>query len=275
MNECFGKYYILNGKLMTNETFDNSLIYEGESVYEVLKCVGGLPVFFSDHMERFHRSVNVVNRPMLSETEAIRVDILKLTGVDGRAMINIKIVFNYNNGRSDALLYYLEPHYPTDRQYRSGVKGILFRAERKDPESKVIDMQLRSEINRKLEQENSYETLLVNRDNLITEGSRTNIFFVKDNRLYTAPEKMILSGITRKHILEICKENDVPVTFECVKADEIDQFDSVFITGTSPVVLPFSLIDDVRFSIDHPFLKLMMDQYQLKAELSMKQFSGK
>ena len=35
MNECSGKKFILNGELQPSELFDNSLVYEGDSVYEV------------------------------------------------------------------------------------------------------------------------------------------------------------------------------------------------------------------------------------------------
>ena len=97
------------------------------------------------------------------------------------------------------------------------MKGILFFAERKDPESKVINHKLRSSIYHKLIHEGGYEALLVNENNLITEGSRSNIFFLKGETLVTAPDNVILNGITRKHILEICRENKIKVEFACVK----------------------------------------------------------
>jgi branched-chain amino acid aminotransferase len=113
----------------------------------------------------------------------------------------------------------------------------------------------------------------VNRDNCITEGSRTNIFFIRENRLFTAPDKLILSGITRKHILELCRENNIEVRYECVKANETDQYESAFMTGTSPVVLPFSSINDVKYRVDHPFIGMLRELYLTKAEESMKIFS--
>ena len=43
-----------------------------------------------------------------------------------------------------------------------------------------------------------YEVLLVDRNGRITEGSRSNVFFVKGNKFYTGPSAMVLVGITRK-----------------------------------------------------------------------------
>ena len=77
------------------------------------------------------------------------------------------------------LVYYIEPIYPTAEQYRNGVKGILFHAERKNPESKVINHKLRSCNLSQAYPGRCYEALLVNEKNLITEGSRSNIFFLK------------------------------------------------------------------------------------------------
>jgi branched-chain amino acid aminotransferase len=268
MSECFGEYFILDGVVRLSKTFDNSLIYEGESVYEVLKSISGLPVFFGDHMERLQKSVQASGRQMISDKGS-----LKLTVCENHEMINIKIVFNYRNGASHSLLYYLEPHYPTEDQYREGVKGILFGGERRDPESKVIDQKLRDEINRQLNIEKGYEALLVNSNKCITEGSRTNIFFIRDNRLFTAPDKSVLSGITRKHILGICKESGIPVSLECVRADEVDKYESVFMTGTSPVVLPFRSINGINFNVGHPFISILRELYQEKVKESLKSFA--
>ena len=47
MNECFGKKFVLNGELHPADLFDNTFVYEGDSVYEVIRMVKGIPVFFS------------------------------------------------------------------------------------------------------------------------------------------------------------------------------------------------------------------------------------
>ena len=53
------------------------------------------------------------------------------------------------------------------------------------------------------------------RDGIITEGSRSNIFFVTDGTLYTHPESgYILSGVTRKNIIRIAKESGIEVREE-------------------------------------------------------------
>jgi len=272
MNECYGKNYILNGKLQSAESFDNSLVYEGNSVYEVIRMSKGYPVFFFDHMERLASSVRLQKKRMLADPETIKKDIITLRRWDKKKEINLKIVFNYNKDSEDYLVYFIEPVFPSDEQYRKGVKGLLFYAERKDPESKVINHKLRSSIFQKLILEGAYEALLVNDKGLITEGSRSNIFFMKGGKLVTAPGNVILSGITRKHILDICNENNIEVRMACVRADRLEDYDAVFMTGTSPMVLPFSSIDDKYFNVKLPLITMLRELYIERAAKSISDF---
>jgi len=271
MNECHGKKFILNGSLQPAEMFDKSLVYEGESIYEVLRMIKGNPIFFPDHMERLAMSAKLQKKEVLADVSALRKDIISLTRSDKKLEANLKIVFNYNNKIANYLIYFIEPIYPSENQYQKGVKGILFFAERKDPESKVINHRLRSSISHKLILESGYEAILVNENNLITEGSRSNIFFLKEGTLITAPDNVILNGITRKHILEICTENNIKVEFACANASGLNEFDAVFMTGTSPIVLPFYCIDNYFFNAKNPLIEKLRRLYLLKAEASIVQ----
>jgi branched-chain amino acid aminotransferase len=250
------------------------MVYEGESFYEVIRVFGGLPTFFADHIARLQASVALRGRQMVADISTLRNKIIELSGAEEREEINLKIVFNYAGERCNYLIYYIEPVYPGPDQYLNGVKGILFHAERKDPEVKVIDNLLRSEISRKLILEKGYEALLVNRTGCITEGSRSNIFFISGNRLITAPDNFVLGGITRKHLIGICRENEIPVDFRCVNVNEITDQESIVMTGTSPIVLPFSSVGDNIFSVSHPLIAHLRNLYRRKAEESMIQFTG-
>jgi branched-chain amino acid aminotransferase len=272
MNECFGKKLILNGKSESADMFDNSLVYEGDSIYEVIRMVKGSPVFFYDHMERLATSVSLQKKKMLADADSLKKDIIRLSKSEKRKDINLKIVFNYNKGEENYLIYFIEPIYPTEDQYRNGVKGILFYAERKDPESKVINHKLRSSIFHKLILEGGYEAILVNENGEITEGSRSNIFFLKNDVLYTAPDNMVLGGITRKHILDICAEHNIAVKMVCLKVSKLSEYEAVFMTGTSPMVLAFNSIDGKNFKVRVPVIDKLRQLYIARSEESIAGF---
>lgn len=271
MNECSGRKFVLNGTLLTSDMFDKSLLYEGESVYEVIRMVKGNPVFFDDHMKRLETSLKLQHKKPLTDVSRLKRDIINLTKTEKKKEANLKIVFNYNadSDFNSYLIYFIEPVYPSEAQYREGVRGTLFTAERKDPESKVIDHKLRSSIYHKLVHEGAYEALLVNKNGFITEGSRSNIFFIKGDDLITAPDNTVLNGITRKYLLSICRENNINVTYTTVNVENIRQFDVVFMTGTSPVVLPFYCIDNFNFDVTHPMIRMLRNLYIKQAEESI------
>ena len=271
MKECVGNYYILNGELKPAGSFDNNMIYEGESVYEVIRLISGYPVFFSDHCERLDNSRKLIKRDMLADSNVLRRDIENLVNSEKVKDINIKIVFNYNKAGS-YLIYLIHSVYPSKKQYLKGVKGTFCEAERKDPEAKMISQKLRAEILDQLLMENAYEAILINKDGLITEGSRSNIFFIKDDMVYTAPDKFVLNGITRKHILEICREKGISVNYTLIPAAHLSNYECVFMTGTSPGVLPFYCINSKSFTPEHNIITELQKSYQKRVEESIQQF---
>ncbi len=272
MNESFGNKFILNGEIHPSEHFDNSFVYDGDSIYEVIRMIRGIPVFFHDHMKRLEGSLKMQGKACLAGIDDIRNDIIRLVSTEKRKDVNFKLVFNYNGDTTRYLIYFVEPVYPSDEQYRNGVKGVLVDAERQDPESKVINHRLRSAIYHKLTLEAGYEALLVNRDNEITEGSRSNIFFLKGDTLVTAPDNRILSGITRKYILDICREQGIKLEFYCLPVDSISACDAVFMTGTSPMVLQFHTVGNSHFGVPTPMIDKLRELYIARAEESLRSF---
>lgn len=273
MNEFSGKKFILNGELKPVDFFNNSLIREGQSIYEVIRMVNGQPVFFHDHMNRLVNSVHLRNKKPLANVTDLRRSILKLIKSDRRKEANLKIVFNYTGDSENFLVFYIKHRYPTAGQYKNGVKATLYFAERRDPEAKVINHTLRPSIKQKLIQEEAYEAILVNKSNLITEGSKSNIFFLSNDTLFTAPDEMVLNGITRKHVLAICREHKIKYEMKCVSATDISKYKAVFITGTSPMVLPLCCIDSVKFNTKLPLIEELRKLYSVKAKESVALFS--
>ncbi|MFN8241828.1 MAG: aminotransferase class IV [Bacteroidales bacterium] len=272
MKECFGNFFILNGVIESTTSFNTPLVYEGESVYEVLRVSNGIPLFFNDHIDRLFSSARFQDMEILLSAREIKTSLNMLSAYTPLTEVNLKIVMNKTAGNLNWLMYFVKPSYPSEEEYENGVDAILFSAERINPESKIINNTLRSEIFRHLIEENAYEALLVDKSDCITEGSRSNVFFISDNCLFTTPGEMVLGGITRKYIIEICMKEGIPLRYERVKADKLDSFDSAVMTGTSPVVLPFRRIGDVHYNVKHPLIGFLRTRYMELAEKSMQDY---
>ncbi|WP_424494557.1 aminotransferase class IV [Salinimicrobium sp. GXAS 041] len=88
-----------------------------------------------------------------------------------------------------------------------------------------------------------YDENLLFRNGVFTEGSHTTIFFVKNKTVYTHPEgRQILSGITRKVVLELCHDLDIPVKEEAFPVSGLPEADEIFLTGTTTQIAPVSSV---------------------------------
>ena len=85
-------------------------------------------------------------------------------------------------------------------------KNDLYFGERENPNAKIINLSFREKVNKKIREKNAYEAILVDRKGYITEGSKSNIFMIKDNMLLTSPVKAVLPGVTRGEIIDIAEE---------------------------------------------------------------------
>ena len=85
---------------------------------------------------------------------------------------------------------------------------------------------------------NAAEVLYTDR-NWVRECSRSNVFYVKENCVYT-PKSKILAGVTRKRILQLTGYQIRVIDF---KIEDLLSADEVFITSTTKGVLPIVKID--------------------------------
>lgn len=87
------------------------------------------------------------------------------------------------------------------------------------------------------------EALLLDPEGYVSEGSGENVFMVKKNKIKTTPLTSILDGITRDSIIQIARDNKIPVEEERFTRDELYLADEAFFTGTAAEVTPIREVD--------------------------------
>jgi D-alanine transaminase len=74
---------------------------------------------------------------------------------------------------------------------------------------------------------------------MVTEGSHSSFMGVKNGTVYTHPNSnLILPGITRKAVFEICRDHNIQVIEEAIPASELAGMDEMMIVGTGSEVTP-------------------------------------
>ncbi len=96
------------------------------------------------------------------------------------------------------------------------------------------------------------ETILLDEEGYVAEGSGENVFIVKDGVLKTPPLTSILPGITRSTILQLAKESGIPVEEVRFTRDEMYIADGAFLSGTAAEITPIREVDDRRIGAGKP-----------------------
>ncbi|MDD3705997.1 MAG: aminotransferase class IV [Clostridiaceae bacterium] len=262
-NEILERYLIINGRIISVSEAGAFSTGASSTIYEVLRVVSGIPVFLERHMDRLEVSAKLLNHSIAGISDNIRYSIGELIKANNSPDKNVKIiVYNMENPIPDYMVYFILSNYPTPEQYDVGVNVILLEEERNNPNAKVVNSGYKERVAAALADANAYEALLVNRENEITEGSRSNIFFVRDNKLFTAPKGNVLMGITRLYVFELCKDLGIEIIEEPISVSILKEMEGVFMTGTSPKILPISTIDDMSFSsAKNSIVKALMKRY--------------
>ena len=220
----------------------------GIEIYEVVRVMERVPLFLEDHLKRFYHSAWLLHLEIPLKPEQIRQMLRKLIEVNGADEGNIRFSWAFRPaGKFQAC--FIPHHYPGMKEYLHGVDCGVLHAERSDPNAKVVQVEVRAAADRMIRELGLYEILLVNREGCLTEGSRSNLFFIRDGVFYTSPGDEVLPGIPRQKAMELIKAWGWKLVTRSVAFSDLENMEAAFLTGTSPKVLPIRKVDDLVFSI--------------------------
>jgi branched-chain amino acid aminotransferase len=252
---------ITNNGIADTFSIHEVAFHEAITVYEVVRIIAGVPLFLEDHFERLQNSMKIHGWQLELEYQEFKDEIVRLIELDRQITGNVKFEFTRNKDENNWRLFFIPHSYPTIEDYKNGVNVDLLFAERANPNAKVIQKTVRERVNQLIADKQLYEVLLVDQKGRITEGSRSNVFFVKNGVFYTAPASMVLIGITRLKVMECLVKLNFRIAEEAISVDRIGQFDAVFLTGTSPKVLPVVRIGNLNYSASNPSVLALIDEY--------------
>ncbi len=260
------RFAVVDGQPVTAENFNPPS--DCTVLYEVIRVTDGVFLFLNDHEARLKQTAQIQGIDLPEVAADIRGQSELLTKINGVNSGNIKAEIYCRQGKIVYRAVYFIPHrYPPDETYRTGIRTTLFRAERPEPGAKVIHAALTKEIDRIIVENQVYEVIMVHPDGYITEGARSNFFTVKNDTVYTAPEADVLPSITRKYVLQICRELLLPLVEKRMPVTKLSDCNAAFISGTSPKVLPIAQTDDFLFDPDNSIVRRIMKKYDELAGL--------
>lgn len=244
-------YFSKNGQLLTtleaNVSLFNIEYSYGYGVYETLKLRKGIIYFVDQHLERLEHSAKTIGITIPYTNDEIKTFLYELIEKNETDACNIKIVLI--GGKEPTLYIFASaPLYPDKKLYSKGASMVTYTYQRLFPTAKTLNM-LTSYIAYKKAQDNHcYDSLFINENGIILEGTRTNFCLVKDKTIYKAPEHKILGGVTFMTLEKIAEREGFTIEDAEISIDHLDQYDGAFITSTSTKIMPVVKIDAFEYS---------------------------
>ena len=251
----------LNEKYISESEAEISILDRGflfgDGVYELIPVYNGKPFLLNDHLDRLDASLSLIGmKKYTSQTLSISKIIAEIISKNNlsNSFVYIQITRGIQNQRQHVFNTKINPtvlvmsqNYKTfnDEEIKKGFKAVIhddYRWSRAN--IKCTSLLGNVLLKNYAENNDAYETILT-RDKKITEGSASNVFFVKNKEILTPKlGNNILSGITRNLILATLNKNKFN-TQECdIHVDDIENMDEVWCSSSTNSVVPIIKINN-------------------------------
>lgn len=236
----------------------------GDGVYEVVRFYDRNCYQMNEHLERLERSADAIGLKLPYSIDKLKAYIHELiTGSEiGTGNIYIQLtrgvaprIHHFPENVSATVVAYVIGFERPTTQMENGVKAIVTEDIRwKRCDIKSINLLGSVLAKQEAKSQNAFEAILYREESgYITEGSSTNIFIVKDEKLYTHPANhWILNGITRTTVLFLAKKLGIHTVEEPFTLAALRGADEVFMTSTTAEITPIVTVDEMEYNGGEP-----------------------
>ncbi len=226
----------------------------GDAIYEVIRTYKGHPFALEDHLARLERSATALDltRPYSRAEWTHHI----LEGVRLADYPEAKIYIQLSRGVAPRDHAYSAEGPPTvvmtvrefhslDRSVQAAGVEVMTTEDIRWGRCDIKSVNLLANVlaRQQAKQAQVFEAILV-KEGLITEGAVSNVMVVRGGMVMTAPEgSRILSGVSRAFVLELARNEGLPIQERFFSLAELYGADEVFLTGTTVEVLAVVCVD--------------------------------
>ena len=257
----------------------NHGLHYASCVFEGLRIYNGKIFKLDEHTERLFKSAKILDLDIpYNYQEVVDISkeiILKQNISDGylRPVVwrgSEMMAISAKNGSTNLAIAAWEwPSYFSPKKLLEGIKLHVSKWLRPSPESAPTDSKaaglymICSLSKHEAEKLGFDDALMLDYRGYVAEATGANIFFVKENELFTPVADCFLNGITRQTVIEIAQENNIKVHEKHFQLDFLKTCDEVFLTGTAVEITPVSSINDFNFE-ERKLTKFLISEFKKK-----------
>ncbi len=258
-------YIFINGKMAADNRAmlsvkDRGFLY-GDGLYETMKSYRGSVFMVADHIDRLLNSMRVLRYNLTFDKEYINEAIKKTIARNNLDRTDAFVKVIVTRGIHGAGLYFSSSYRPSliviaekiasqdSVDYKEGVKIISSSIRRPSMGNPLYPHKLINYFENiyakdEAQRNGAKEAIFLTKDHLVLEGASSNIFYVKGNTVFTPPlTQNILPGITRKAVIDLCRENRIRVRERKVYYGDFVKADEIFKTSSIAEIVPVKKVD--------------------------------
>jgi branched-chain amino acid aminotransferase len=222
-----------------------------DGLFETLRIYAGLPHYLQEHWERLQNGANFLKIPLpidITELKLIISTLLQYNNLSTSAA-SIRLTLSRGTGPrglappaviSPTLVLSATPLLPI-RKITANVFITSIPRNELSPLSQIKSLNYLDNMLAHCEalENNADEGVLLNTQGNIAEASTSNIFIVtKDGIITPRLQDGALPGVTRKIVIALCKENQLPLLETSITVSQLLQAREIFLTNSIIEIKP-------------------------------------
>jgi len=264
-------YIYLNGDFVPKgeakiSVFDRGFLY-GDGLFETMRAYSGQVFMLDEHLSRLFDSVDKLEVPLRKDRETLKSAIEKLLDINCLSDANIRLtvsrgvhkgVLTLNDDYDPTIAITAKEISPYPPEYYTHGARVIIGSIRQNSFSPLSHHKSLSYFNNILAKEEArkkgvFEAILLNTEGEIAEGTISNVFIVKSEKVFTPPvSSHILPGITRKVVLGIIPQLELRVTEKRLIPEDLFNSSEVFLTNSIMEVMPVIEVDGEKIGDGKP-----------------------
>jgi branched-subunit amino acid aminotransferase/4-amino-4-deoxychorismate lyase len=246
----------LNGELVAERAalvpVVDRAVTHGIGLYETLKLVDGVPVFFDQHMDRLQAGLDLLQIQCPWDRVTIAGWIVALTGEAGVRDGGCRVLVTGGPewGRPSVLIRNDVRPYPA-----RPLRVISYRGIRVSGALKAMTFMQSHLAQRAAATAGADDAVFVDDEGRMFEGATSNVFVARGGGLVTAPaEGDILPGVLRATLERVATADGIPVVEAFARINDLRRDDGMFLTSSVRGIVPVARLDDRELRVDDELL---------------------
>lgn len=256
--------------------FDSS-VQGGDAVWEGLRVYPEGVVCLNAHLTRLHESAKTLAFADIPSKDFIKKAIKQTLDANGMTDdTHIRLTLTRGEkitsgmdprlNQNGSCLIVLAEWKPLVYDNDHGIKVISSSQRRNAPQfldSKIHHNNLLNNIIAKIQANVAGKDagLMLDERGFVAELNGSNLFMVKQGKVFTPFAHACLPGITRNSVIEMCRNNQIDITEADLTLAQFYNADGVFATGTMGELTPVVEIDGRKISKKDALQKKIISQY--------------